>query len=196
MAPRKTPRKRKTKWDADTILNDPRSPLATADLRSVLSHPLAWTSLTIQERREVICLFPDVALILDADTDDARPDFQSLMNDDAFRADCAAYVENLAQGRHDPQWLRDAWRAHERRKAGDFDEFLIKRFEEDWGLLPDHMRLEARTKIERKEPASAPAPVSAQHEESQRGNSRGGVSDDGGAPDPGTQENQNAQAMN
>ncbi|KAG6038357.1 hypothetical protein E4U41_004271 [Claviceps citrina] len=145
MASRKKPRKRKSKWSADNILTDPRSPLATADLRSVLTHPLAWTSLTLEERRHVLSLFPDAALILDADTDGARPDFETLINDDAFRADCAAYVENLAQGRHDPQWLRDAWRAHGRRKAGDFDDFLISKFEGDWGPLPEHMRLEART---------------------------------------------------
>ncbi|KAG5918502.1 hypothetical protein E4U42_006823 [Claviceps africana] len=146
MPPRKTPRKRRSKWTADNILTDPSSPLATADLRSVLTHPLAWTSLTVDERRHVLSLFPDVALILDADTEDARPDLESLINDDAFRADCAAYVEDLAQGRHDPQWLRDAWRAHERRKAGEFDDFLVRKFEGDWGPLPEHMRLEARTK--------------------------------------------------
>ncbi|KAK2608413.1 hypothetical protein QQS21_003099 [Conoideocrella luteorostrata] len=140
MPPRKTPQKRKSKWDSENILTDPKSPLATADLRTVLSNPLAWTTLNIEERREILSLFPDMAHTLDADRDNARPNFESLLNDDGFRADCAAYVENLARGKHDSEWLRDAWQAHRRRKAGDFDEFLVEKFETDWMELPDEMR--------------------------------------------------------
>lgn len=103
----------------------------------MLSHPLAWSSLTAEDRREIISLFPDKAQILEADTDAARPNFDILMSDDGFRADCAAYVANLAHGRHDPVWLAEAWTAHERRKAGDFDAFLKERFEEEWGPLPE-----------------------------------------------------------
>ncbi|KID94190.1 hypothetical protein MAJ_09866, partial [Metarhizium majus ARSEF 297] len=104
--------------------------------QSVLANPLAWTSLSIQERREVLSLFPDMAHTLDADTDDARPNFETLMNDDSFRYDCAAYVDNLAMGRHDAVWLEDAWSAHNRRKAGEFDEWLRDKFVEDWAVEP------------------------------------------------------------
>ncbi|KAK8932304.1 hypothetical protein VCV18_000838 [Metarhizium anisopliae] len=139
--------KRKSKWTPDNILSDPKSPLASADLRacltpsiplciSVLANPLAWTSLSIRERRDVLCLFPDMAHTLDADTDDARPNFETLMNDDSFRYDCAAYVDNLAMGRHDAVWLEDAWSAHNRRKAGEFDEWLRDKFVEDWAVEP------------------------------------------------------------
>jgi len=80
----------------------------------------------------------------------------------------------LAQGRHDPQWLRDAWRAHERRKAGDFDDFLISKFEEDWGPLPEHMRLEARTKkISDEGAGSAPSVREDEDEASPLGNDDG-----------------------
>lgn len=54
------------------------------------------------------------------------------MNDDSFRYDCAAYTESLVQGRHDPDWLAQAWAAHERRKAGDFKDFLRTKLERDW----------------------------------------------------------------
>ncbi|KAG6002299.1 hypothetical protein E4U21_003250 [Claviceps maximensis] len=196
MPTRKTPRKRRAKWTADDILTDPKSPLATADLRGVLTHPLAWTSLTVEERREILSLFPDVALILDAGTDNARPDFESLINDDAFRADCAAYVTNLAQGRHDPQWLRDAWRAHERRKAGDFDDFLIRKFEEDWGPLPEHMRLEATTeKSSGEEAGSASRRVSVRTDEGSplgADDSYGKV-DDNVATGPGSEKTMNSE---
>jgi hypothetical protein len=107
---------------------------------------MAWTSLTVQERREILSLFPDMAHTLDADTDDARPNLETLMNDDSFRHDCATYVENLANGRHDPGWLEQAWRAHERRKAGEFDGWLRDRFVQDWGVeIPEDT--DTKTKV-------------------------------------------------
>ncbi|KAL7823859.1 Asx homology domain-containing protein [Trichoderma gracile] len=142
---RRTPAKKKApkkpKWDAESIIKDPKSPLATANLRSILCNPMAWTSLDQADKAEILALFPDRDHILDAGTEDARPDLASLMNDDSFRYDCAAYTENIAQGRHDPEWLASAWSAHERRKAGDFDEFLVEKLEEDWGVeIPAEMR--------------------------------------------------------
>jgi hypothetical protein len=103
---------------------------------------MAWSCLDQADKAEILALFPDRDHILDAGTADARPDLASLMNDDSFRYDCAAYTENIAQGRHDPEWLASAWSAHERRKAGDFDEFLVERLEEDWGVeIPAGMRI-------------------------------------------------------
>ncbi|KAK1243848.1 hypothetical protein MKX08_001986 [Trichoderma sp. CBMAI-0020] len=133
---------KKTKWDAESILKDPKSPLATANLRSILCNPLTWTALDQDEKTEILSLFPDKGHILDAGTEDARPNFASLMNDDSFRYDCAAYTDNIAQGRHDPEWLASAWSAHERRRAGDFDKYLIDKLEEDWGVeIPDEMKM-------------------------------------------------------
>ncbi|KAH6611357.1 hypothetical protein Trco_001377 [Trichoderma cornu-damae] len=139
-AGKRTPKK--PKWDAESILKDPKSPLATANLRSILCNPMAWTALDSDEKTEILSLFPDQGHILDSGTEDARPNFASLMNDDSFRYDCAAYTENIAQGRHDPEWLASAWSAHERRKAGDFDEYLIDKLEEDWGVeVPEDFKL-------------------------------------------------------
>ncbi|KAF4984236.1 hypothetical protein FZEAL_524 [Fusarium zealandicum] len=132
---------RKSKWDADNILADPKSPLASADLRSILSNPMAWDILDLEEKQEILALFPDTQHILSSDTDDARPDFSSLMNDDSFRYDCAAYTDNIAQGRHDPDWLASAWGAHERRKGGDFDEYLDNKFRDEWDVeLPSELK--------------------------------------------------------
>ncbi len=58
----------------------------------------------------------------------------SLRNDDNFRYDCARYCENIELGRHDEEWLSQAWTAHEKHKRGDFDEFLRDQFEENWGI--------------------------------------------------------------
>ncbi|KAM0301842.1 hypothetical protein ACHAPM_004994 [Fusarium culmorum] len=132
---------RRSKWNQDNILTDPKSPLASADLRSILSNPMAWEILENEERAEILALFPDSQHILGAGTEDACPDFASLMNDDSFRYDCAAYTENIAQGRHDPEWLAQAWAAHERRKMGDFDEHLDNKFKDDWDVdLPPELK--------------------------------------------------------
>lgn len=70
------------------------------------------------------------------------------MNDDSFRYDCAAYTDNIAQGRHDPEWLASAWSAHERRRAGDFDKYLIDKLEEDWGVeIPEEMKVRRTTPV-------------------------------------------------
>jgi hypothetical protein len=102
---------------------------------------MAWDVLDQEEKAEILALFPDNQHILKADTHDARPDFASLRNDDSFRYDCAAYTEHLGQGRHDPEWLEMAWSAHQRRRIGDFDEYLETKFNEDWDVeLPPEMK--------------------------------------------------------
>ncbi|KAF4462007.1 elongator complex 5 [Fusarium albosuccineum] len=141
---------RKSKWDAENILTDPKSPLATADLRSILSNPMAWDVLDQQEKAEILALFPDDQHIEGSTAEDRRPNFASLMNDDSFRYDCAAYTENIAQGRHDPDWLASAWAAHERRKAGDFDEYLDNKFRDEWEVeLPPELQTRREPAVSR-----------------------------------------------
>ncbi|KAH6955221.1 hypothetical protein HG530_009106 [Fusarium avenaceum] len=143
---------RKSKWNADNILTDSKSPLASADLRSILSNPSAWDILEKEEKAEILALFPDSQHILSAGTEDARPDFASLMNDDTFRYDCAAYTENIVQGRHDPEWLEQAWAAHERRKMGDFDEYLDDKFKDEWEVeLPPELKTHRKPTISKEE---------------------------------------------
>lgn len=117
-----------------------------------MSNPLAWDILEKEEKAEILALFPDSQHILSAGTEDARPDFASLMNDDTFRYDCAAYTENIAQGRHDPEWLEQAWAAHERRKMGDFDEYLDDKFKDEWEVeLPPELKTHRKPAISKEE---------------------------------------------
>ncbi len=89
----------------------------------------------------MLSLFPDETHTLDAGTANARPNTASLRNDDNFRHDCARYCENIELGRHDEEWLSQAWIAHEKHKRGDFDAFLRDQFEEDWDTeLPDERK--------------------------------------------------------
>ncbi|CAH0058918.1 unnamed protein product [Clonostachys solani] len=129
------------KWDAENIVINPKSPLAKADLRRLLANPVAWEILDATDKAEILALFPDKEHILDPDSENARPNLMSLMNDDTFRHDCATYTENIALGRFDPEWLASAWSAHERRKLGDFDEHLADKFEAEWQVqLPQDFK--------------------------------------------------------
>ncbi|ROT39117.1 hypothetical protein SODALDRAFT_152445 [Sodiomyces alkalinus F11] len=130
------------KWTPERLLADPKSPVARADIRSLLcNNPPAWDILTPQEKTEILALFPSGTPIINAGTPDARPDMALLASDDNFRHDCARYAENLAEGKHDPQWLAEAWAASEQRRVGEFEKYLEEKFEEEWGVkLPDHMR--------------------------------------------------------
>ncbi|OBR11890.1 Proline-rich early nodulin [Colletotrichum higginsianum IMI 349063] len=133
--------KKEPKWTAAKLLTDPKSPLASADLRTILCQPAAWDILSKEERAEIIALLPAGTRILDPGTDDARPDLDALRNDNNFRHDCATYTNNIAQGKHDPEWLEQAWAARERRRAGDFDGYLKQKFEDEWSCeLPEGFR--------------------------------------------------------
>ncbi|KAF3771038.1 hypothetical protein M406DRAFT_224165, partial [Cryphonectria parasitica EP155] len=134
----KVTKRKSTKWDPDYVTQNTKSPLVDVDLRSLLLQPAAWDCLTGEDKKEILALFPDETHILHAGTPDARPNFESLRNDNSFRHDAEEYTSNLAKGMHDPTWLKDAWTAHHRRAAGDFDTFYIRKVEIEWGAsIPD-----------------------------------------------------------
>lgn len=108
----------------------------------MLLQPKAWDVLTKEEKMEILALFPDETYILDAGTENARPNLELLRNNDNFRRDCARYRENIELGRHDEEWLSQAWAAHEKHKRGDFNEHLEQKFEDDWEIeIPEEHRL-------------------------------------------------------
>jgi len=123
--------------------------------------PQAWDILTEDEKKEILALFPDETHIQDAGTANARPNTESLRNDDDFRHDCARYTENIELGKHDEDWLYQAWVAHEKHKRGDFDSFLRKSFEDEWGVkLPNEDGDQASSSgdsEEAKSPSSSPS---------------------------------------
>ncbi|KAM0324125.1 hypothetical protein ACHAQA_008317 [Verticillium albo-atrum] len=132
---------RQKKWTPEKLLTDPKSPLVDGDIRAMLSAPEAWDILTEAERTEIIALLPAGTPIINAGAPDARPDMMTLASDDTFRHDCAMYAENLGDGKHDPEWLEEAWTAHDERAAGEFEEYIEHHFEEEWGVkLPDDMK--------------------------------------------------------
>ncbi|GKT58687.1 proline-rich early nodulin [Colletotrichum tofieldiae] len=170
--------KKAPKWTTEKLLTDPKSPLASADLRTILCQPAAWDILSKEERAEIIGLFPAGTRILDPGTDNARPDLDALRNDNNFRHDCATYADNIAMGKHDPDWLEQAWAARERRRAGDFDSYLKQKFEDEWSCeLPE----EFRPKRDGGEPAKAIAAVEEQGKAQCEARMVVKAEDDGGA---------------
>jgi hypothetical protein len=102
---------------------------------------MAWDVLDANSQAEILALFPSQHMVLDAGTENARPHIAAMMNDDTFRGDCASYTENIKQGRHEHDWLVSAYNAHQKRKLGDYDEFLLQKFYEDWEVdLPESFR--------------------------------------------------------
>lgn len=138
-----TNKKRKAanaKWSIPFVYTDPKSPLVTADLRAILLHPMAWECLEDEERREIVGML-GLPLPEDGGETDGkakeklpRPDLSYLLNRDEFRTDCRRYQEAIEAEQFDEEWLKEAWIAHERRRRGDFREFLDGKLERDWGV--------------------------------------------------------------
>jgi hypothetical protein len=106
--------------------------------------------------------------VLDTGTDKARPNVAALKNNNNFRHDIARYQEDLREGRHDPEWIRQAQAAHRKRALGIYDEYLAARFEEDWGMqMPSEMtpqiKQEGGFPLSRADPARTPAPSDPGH---------------------------------
>lgn len=102
--------------------------------------------LSAEDKKEILSFFPADVHILDPNTPNARPNVTSLSSNDTFRHDAEEYVSNISKGMHDPEWLRQAWIAHQRRATGEFDEFYIRKVEVDWDTnipyehRPEHLR--------------------------------------------------------
>lgn len=149
---------RKSAWTAERLLTDTKSPLAKADIRacalspeflglvltvcqSIVTNPMAWDILDADSKAEILALFPHKNMILEAGTANARPNIAAMMNDDTLRGDCAEYASNIANGFHDHDWLVSAYNAHEKRSAGEFDDYLVQKVYDDWGTeLPEDFK--------------------------------------------------------
>ncbi|KAJ5338794.1 hypothetical protein N7452_005522 [Penicillium brevicompactum] len=139
----KTPRKpgtsAKRKWSEEQLLTSDKSALIHMDLVKLLSHPKAWDCLEESEKREILVLLPP----------DVHPEAQDIPEDlnaklppipDSFirystnwRDGLRQFQLDLENGRYDPEWLRQAQDARQRRTAGEFDDFKEREYEAFWG---------------------------------------------------------------
>lgn len=129
-----------------TIIHIFGVPIANLESKTLLLQPAAWDVLSADDKQEILSFFPANVHILDPNTPNARPNVTSLSSNDTFRHDAEEYVSNISKGMHDPEWLRQAWVAHQRRATGEFDEFYIRKVEVDWNTdipyehRPEHLR--------------------------------------------------------
>ncbi|KAH8682910.1 hypothetical protein BGZ60DRAFT_398936 [Tricladium varicosporioides] len=101
--------------DPELLLADEKSPLHdlnTAQLKAILTHPT------------ILPFLRSTSVPIDA--------FLSLPTTDQTRA-LADFTTDGAAGRHDSNWVEQALAASQARKAGAFEEYLAKNFEEVWG---------------------------------------------------------------
>ena len=119
----------------------------------------AWDSLTADDKQEILALLPDNN-ILHRGTEDAQPDWFSLANEDRFRSDCTWYSENIRTGRYDEDWLTEAWIAHNMHRRGDFDDYLAKKFKDDWEIEDPGEPKSKRMRSEEKSDAPSAAAAS------------------------------------
>jgi hypothetical protein len=118
--------------------------------QAILLHPQAWDVLSADDQAELGAMLaldhpaslshspsPSASGPQDGKSLPARgrPNLDYLRSDDSFRFDCARYTENIEAGCHDEAWLVEAWTAHERRKRGDFKQYLARKLERDWDVV-------------------------------------------------------------
>ncbi|KAI0119379.1 Asx homology domain-containing protein [Daldinia grandis] len=118
----------------DEMLTNPLSPLATTQLRELLFSKVAWDLLSTEEKQQVLAQFPDEKEILDAGTENARPNVAALRNNNNFRHDIVRYQDDLVKGWHDPEWIRQAQAAHSKREIGFYNEYLSDYFQGNWDM--------------------------------------------------------------
>jgi len=125
-------------WSAEHLLTNPKSKLATCNLPELLSQERAWTLLSRADQLDLISMLPP---FIRSNLPDEFPDDmeipnilrQTMKSNNSFQADVRFFQEDLAAGRYDPQWQKDAQEAMNKRAAGAFDSCKEQNREEFWG---------------------------------------------------------------
>ncbi|WEW61515.1 hypothetical protein PRK78_007005 [Emydomyces testavorans] len=130
------------KWSEPFVTTNAKSPLVGIDLviaQKLFANPKAWTCLEEEEKREILSLLPDdVHPNPDGNPEDPNSKieplpYEFLRYSNPWRDAVRQYQIDLANGRYDPEWQRQAHQAVEERAAGKFDKWKEEQFEEFWG---------------------------------------------------------------
>ncbi|KAH0542440.1 hypothetical protein FGG08_003195 [Glutinoglossum americanum] len=121
------------KWTEKALFEGTNSALATVDLVKLLNEPRTWDLLSAEEKQILAAAFP--ANALDGPLDNPATRFRQgfLKYDNDWKSGIRMYQEDLANGRYDPEWIRQAGKATADRANGAFDTWKEKEFEEFWG---------------------------------------------------------------
>jgi hypothetical protein len=105
----------------------------------LLSQPQAWNCLEESEKLEILALLPpdvhpDAACASDDPNAKIPPMPDSFIRySNNWRDGVRQFQLDLENGRYDPEWLKQAQDARERRALGEFDSFKEREYEEFWG---------------------------------------------------------------
>ncbi|KAL8791661.1 MAG: hypothetical protein Q9195_005744 [Heterodermia aff. obscurata] len=115
--------------DIQFLTTDPKSPFVHMDLIAEYSSPEFQALLTDQDKIEIAELLPDhIGLTNEGFFEDSF-----IRYDMDFKQGIRMYQQDLEAGRYDPEWLRQAAEAMDRRANGDFDAWKEQEYEEFWG---------------------------------------------------------------
>ncbi|KAL2828210.1 Asx homology domain-containing protein [Aspergillus cavernicola] len=138
--PKRTPRRAaKDRWEEEKLLTSDKSLLVDLDLVKLLALPEAWDHLEEAEKKEILDLLPsDIHPNPNPPADDADAKIPPLPGSflrysNHWRDGIRNFQLDLQNGRHDPQWQREAEEAMQQRAAGKFDKFKEGEFEQFWG---------------------------------------------------------------
>ncbi|KAK8035331.1 hypothetical protein PG993_010326 [Apiospora rasikravindrae] len=114
---------------------DPKSAIAKADnVHRAVANPYYWSLLSDEDRSEILKLWPDQKAVINAGTPKAVLDFDCIKVNRDLRVNCRQYSEDHAAGRHEPEWLASAERAHVNRGEGLYDEMRADHVERQFGV--------------------------------------------------------------
>lgn len=124
---------KKDPYSVENVLQNPESPLVYTDLKAVLSNPEAWVALDEDDRRVLLSKLPDNKFMVEDENGAERISADFLKYNPDWTHSVGRAQEDIAEGRNDPEFLRQALEANQRREAGEFDDWKDREFELFWG---------------------------------------------------------------
>ncbi|DAA76662.1 TPA_exp: Uncharacterized protein A8136_7339 [Trichophyton benhamiae CBS 112371] len=137
---RKTARgTKKNPWvDDEFVMTSEKSPLVDIDLAKLFAKPEAWTCLDEGEKKEILSLLPE-SVHPDAEPSAENPEgiipplSEEFLRSTVWRDATRQFQLDLANGKYDPQWQKQAHKAVQERAEGKFDAKKERDFEAFWG---------------------------------------------------------------
>ncbi|OAL75482.1 hypothetical protein A7D00_1081 [Trichophyton violaceum] len=130
---------KKNPWvDEEFVMTSEKSPLVDIDLAKLFTKPEAWTCLDEGEKKEILSLLPE-SVHPDVEPSAENPDgiipplAEEFLRSTVWRDATRQFQLDLANGKYDPQWQKQAHKAVKERAEGKFDAKKERDFEAFWG---------------------------------------------------------------
>lgn len=99
-----------------------------------MANPYYWSKLSEEDRIRILSLWPDQNAVIYAGTTKAVLDFDVIKVNRDLRVNARQYSEDHAAGRHEPEWLASAERAHVNRAEGMYEDMRADHIERQFGV--------------------------------------------------------------